>query len=104
MTANYGNGDLGGKGKITENFRDERGGADDVQSGNTENPASDVSATIVSLWRDMHLFGSNTPCFLKTSATIGTVELTGFEITSTNALGAVVAMPTARSRTIPALI
>jgi hypothetical protein len=41
---------------------------------------------------------------LKTSATMGTVELTGLEITRTKALGAVVAMPVARSRTIPALI
>ena len=35
---------------------------------------------------------------------MGTVELTGLEITKTKALGAVVAMPVARSRTIPALI
>jgi len=51
-----------------------------------------------------HLLGSNMPCFLNTSATIGTVELTGFEMTSTNALGDVVAISVARSRTIPALI
>jgi hypothetical protein len=51
-----------------------------------------------------YLFGSKTPCFLKTSATMGTVELTGLEITRTTAFGAVVAMPVARSRTIPALI
>lgn len=54
--------------------------------------------------RGTNLLGSYTPCFLKTSATIGTVELTGLEITSTKALGAVVAIPVARSRTIPALI
>jgi len=51
-----------------------------------------------------HLLGSKTPCFLKTSTTMGTVELTGFEMTRTNAFGAVVAMPAARSRTIPPLI
>ena len=50
------------------------------------------------------LLGSNTPCFLNTSATIGTVELTGLEMTRTNALGAVVAIPVAKSRTMPALI
>lgn len=35
---------------------------------------------------------------------MGTVELTGLEITRMKALGAAVAMPVARSRTIPALI
>ena len=44
------------------------------------------------------------PFFLRTSATIGTVELTGFEMTRTKALGECSAMPTAMSRTIPALI
>ena len=43
-------------------------------------------------------------CFLKTSATMGTVELTGFEITRTNALGAVFAIAVARSRMMPPLI
>jgi len=35
---------------------------------------------------------------------MGTVELTGLEITRTNALGAVVAIPVARPFTMPALI
>lgn len=35
---------------------------------------------------------------------MGTVEFTGLEITSTNALGAVVAIAVARSLMIPALI
>jgi hypothetical protein len=35
---------------------------------------------------------------------MGTIEFTGFVITSTNAFGAAVATPTARSRTMPALI
>lgn len=51
-----------------------------------------------------YLLGLNTPWFLNTSTTMGTVEFTGFEITSTNAVGADFAMPVARSRTIPALI
>jgi len=49
-------------------------------------------------------FGSKTPCFLRTSATIGTVELTGLEMTRTKAFGAAFAIPVARSFTIPALI
>ena len=48
--------------------------------------------------------GSKTLAFLRTSAAMGTVELTGLEMTRTNALGAVLAIPVARSRTIPALI
>ena len=43
------------------------------------------------------LLGSNTPCFLNTSATIGTVELTGFETTSMKAPGTVAAMLVASS-------
>lgn len=54
--------------------------------------------------RIAYFLGSKTPCFLKTSATMGTVELTGLEMTSTKALGAVVAIPVARSLTMPALI
>ena len=53
---------------------------------------------------DTYRLGSKTLCFLKTSATMGTVELTGFEITRTNALGAVFAMAVARSRMMPPLI
>ena len=48
--------------------------------------------------------GLNTFCDLSTSATIGTVELTGLEMTRTKALGEYVATPFARSLTIPALI
>ena len=51
-----------------------------------------------------HRFGSKTPFFLSTSATIGTVELTGLEMTRTKALGACAAIPTAMSRTIEALM
>ena len=50
------------------------------------------------------LLGSNTPCFLSTSAMIGMVELTGFETTSMKALGTMVIMPVARSHTMLALI
>jgi len=55
------------------------------------------------LWH-ANLLGLKTPCFLNTSATMGTVELTGLEMTRTNAFGAAVAIPVARSRTMPALI
>jgi hypothetical protein len=49
-------------------------------------------------------FGSYTECFLRTSATMGTVEFTGLEMTRMKAFGQVVAIAVARSRTIPALI
>ena len=48
--------------------------------------------------------GSKTPAALRTSAVMGTVELTGLDITQTNALGQYSAMATAMSRTIPALM
>lgn len=48
--------------------------------------------------------GLNTLWHFRTSATIGTVELTGLEMTRIKALGQNVAIPFARSRTIPALI
>lgn len=48
--------------------------------------------------------GSKTPAFLKTSAKMGTVELTGLEMTKTKALGADWAMAWARVVQIPALI
>lgn len=96
--------DLVREGEVAENLRNEGRRADNVQSGNTEEPAGQCKFVRCARLRDTHLFGSNTPCFLKTSATMGTVEFTGLEITRTNALGAVVAIPVARSRTIPALI
>jgi hypothetical protein len=48
--------------------------------------------------------GLNTLWDLRTSATMGTVELTGLEMTRINAFGQYVAIPFERSRTIPALI
>jgi len=48
--------------------------------------------------------GSYVPAFLKTSAAIGTVELTGLLITFTIALGQQFAIPSQRVRTIPALM
>lgn len=48
--------------------------------------------------------GSYVPAFLKTSAAIGTVELTGLLITFTIALGQHFAIPSQRVRTIPALM
>ena len=47
--------------------------------------------------------GSNTLCDLSTSANTGTRELTGFEMTSTNACGADLAMPSAMPYAIEAL-
>lgn len=44
------------------------------------------------------------PCFLKTSAKMGTVELTGLEMTKTKALGAAWAIACAKVVQIPALI
>ena len=52
----------------------------------------------------VHSLGSKTPDFLNTSATMGTVELTGLEITNTKAFGAVIAISVAKSFTMPALI
>ena len=49
-------------------------------------------------------FGLNTPAFLRVSATIGTVEFTGFEIMRRWASGAEVATAEARSRTMEALV
>lgn len=48
--------------------------------------------------------GLNTFLALRTSATMGTVELTGLEMTRMKASGQEVAIPLARSLTMPALI
>lgn len=48
--------------------------------------------------------GSKHPAFLRTSATIGTVELTGFEMTQMKAFGQFCEIAVARSETMPALI
>lgn len=48
--------------------------------------------------------GSKTEFFLKTSATIGTVELTGLAMTPMLAFGETSAIALARSRTIEALV
>ena len=53
---------------------------------------------------DAYLLGSKIPFFLKTSQTMGTVELTGLEMTRTNALGQFLTMPSDKSRIMPALI
>lgn len=49
-------------------------------------------------------FWSYTPCFLKTSATIGTMELTGFEMTAIRARGQCSAQAVASECTMPALM
>jgi hypothetical protein len=56
-----------------------------------------IRENLLKLTYASYLLGSKIPRFLKTSATMGTVELTGLEITRMNALGAVAAIPTARS-------
>lgn len=48
--------------------------------------------------------GSKTPAFSKTEATIGTVELTGLEMTRTCASGETRATADARSRTMDAFV
>ena len=50
------------------------------------------------------LLASKTPAFFKTSAAIGTVELTGFETTWIEAFGACSATALTRSLTIEALV
>src|SRR5690349_1661604 len=52
----------------------------------------------------VYLLGSNAPCCLRTSATIGTVELTGLEMTRIKAVGQFLAIPSDKSRIMPALI
>jgi hypothetical protein len=56
------------------------------------------------LYFSTHLLGSKTPFCLKTSAKMGTVELTGFEMIPMKALGQCSAQATAKSRTIEALV
>jgi hypothetical protein len=48
--------------------------------------------------------GSKTPAFSRVAATMGTVELTGLEMTRMHAVGATRATADARSRTIEALV
>lgn len=48
--------------------------------------------------------GSKTPAFSSVAATIGTVELTGLEMTRMCAVGATRATAAARSRTMDALV
>ncbi len=74
----------------------------------SKDPRQTKSVTLLRCQNDAegwtYRLGSYTPFFLRTSATMGTVELTGLEMTSTKALGECSAMPTAMSRTMPALI
>lgn len=63
-----------------------------------------ASSTFYELHCLTHRLGSKVPAFLKTSAKTGTVELTGFEMTQTNAFGQFSVMAFARSAQMPALI
>jgi hypothetical protein len=55
-------------------------------------------------WLFVYLLGSKAPWRLRTSATMGTVELTGLEMTRIKAPGQFLTIPSDRSRMIPALI
>ena len=105
VTTDNGHDNILGQGEIADDLSNEGRGTDDVESGNTEKATEECKflSNIFSRYRAYRL-GSKTPSFLKTSATMGTVELTGLEMTRTTALGAVVAIPVARSLTMPALI
>lgn len=104
VTAHNRDSDEGGQRAVSQNLRNKCRSTNDIQRRNTEEPKVGMKDIRKLCMIRHYLLGSKTPCFLKTSATIGTVEFTGFEMTSTYAFGAVVAMPVARSRTIPALI
>uniref|UniRef100_A0A0A9EUG6 Pco104294 n=1 Tax=Arundo donax TaxID=35708 RepID=A0A0A9EUG6_ARUDO len=67
-------------------------------------PTKVFALTTSSVVTPRRRLGSYVPAFLKTSAAMGTVELTGLLITSTIALGQHFAIPSQRVRTIPALM
>lgn len=104
MTTNDGDNDILRQSKVSEFLGDKGRSANNIESSDAEEAEEHFNNRGDRQGGFRYRLGSKTPCFLKTSATMGTVELTGLEITRTKALGAVVAMPVARSRTIPALI
>ena len=63
-----------------------------------------MARTTSSVVTPSSFFGSYTPAALSTSAAIGTVELTGFEMMLTTALGQCCATATASAWTMPALM
>jgi hypothetical protein len=105
VTTDNGHDNVLGQGEVADDLSNEGRGTDNVESGNTEKATGRCRflSNIFSRYKAYRL-GSKTPCFLKTSATMGTVELTGLEMTRTKALGAVVAISVARPLTMPALI
>ena len=118
MSAQDGDDIFGCLGGLANDGRDERRGSDNVEVGHSHE-AEIVSddprrsdGNVVQLWDQTlierggraHRLGSYTPAFLSTSAKIGTVELTGLEMTRMNALGQALAMEDARVAQIPALI
>lgn len=103
MASYDGHNDLLGQGEVTKDLGHKCRRADNIESCHTKEPGTDLNARIALEILTTYRLGSYTPCFLKTSATMGTVELTGLEMTSTNALGEVVAIPVAKSLTIPPL-
>lgn len=65
------------------------------------NAADRITSSVVT--PNMRL-GSKTPCFLKISQAIGTVELTGFVMIAIKAFGQFFAAASLKSRTILALV
>lgn len=104
VATDNGHNNILGQGKVADDLSNEGRGTDNVKSGNTEKATG--RCRFLSSFGSCRAYrlGSKTSCFLKTSATMGTVELTGLEMTRTMALGAVVAIPVAKSLTMPALI
>lgn len=78
VSSNDGDDDGGCLGEVGNGLGDEGGGADDVKSGYTEE-STVMPDKIMTKGMDEKTdrLGSNTLCFLRTSAAMGTVELTG---------------------------
>jgi hypothetical protein len=105
VTTNNGDDVFGSLGGLADDSRDKGRSPQAVQGGDTEQPAKwGLTFHHATFFSETHFLGSKMPCFLKTSAKMGTVELTGLEMTKTKALGADWAMAWARVVQIPALI
>jgi hypothetical protein len=79
--------------------------SDDIESGDTVQSIFPISYLPCTEMEDeADFFSSKTPAPFMTSAKMGTVELTGFEMIKTWAFGQFSATALARSRTIEALV
>jgi hypothetical protein len=96
-------GDPGEKGRSTDDIEGR-----DAKQPMFPNPREQISPqswfTQANREYDTDLVGSKTPAFLKTSATMGTVEFTGLAMTRILALGETSAAALAKSRTMEALV